>query len=219
MKKNLWLIIGAVVVVAAIVASLIFVLTPGENEPQVVIPDLSGNWTVVATYTNDTPTYTDGQSAKFADGSVSFYKDGDTNNAYAISTYTINEAFQLSLPDMAREYKVDKKTDNVVRLCQDANTYMLLVRSVSVLTQADGKWQVVMKGEQMNNGESLSFNSGKLEYYKAGSSTPAATADYVIENGVLKAAALGMEMRCYAVSDSAFVMVENNGIVWELAKQ
>ena len=92
MKKNLWLIIGAVVVVAAIVASLIFVLTPGENEPEVVIPDLSGNWTVVATYTNDTPTYTDGQSAKFADGSVSFYKDGDLDTAYATSTYTINEA-------------------------------------------------------------------------------------------------------------------------------
>ena len=35
MKKHLWLIIGAVVAVAAIVVSLVFVFTPDENEPEV----------------------------------------------------------------------------------------------------------------------------------------------------------------------------------------
>lgn len=221
MKKHLWLIIGAVVAVAAIVVSLIFVLTPNENEPEVVIPDLSGDWTAVATYVGDVPTYTDGQYAAFKDGVAYFYKDGQLTTPYAESAYTINEAFQLALPDIGREYKVDKKTDNVVRLYQDTNTYMLLVRSVSLLTQtqSQGKWQVKMKGEQMHNGESLVFNGSKLEYYKAGSATPAATADYVVENGVLKAAALGMEMRCYPVGPDTIVLVEKNGIVWELVRE
>lgn len=219
MKKHLWLIIGAVVAVAAIVVSLVFVLTPGENEPEVVIPDLSGDWTAVATYVGDVPTYTDGQSAIFKDGVAYFYKDGQLTTPYAESAYTINEAFQMALPDIGREYKVDMKTDNVVRLYQDTNTYMLLVRSVSPLAQAEGKWQVTMKGEQMNNGESLVFNGSKLEYYKAGSTTPAATADFVIENGVLTAAALGMEMRCYAIGTTHIVMVEQNGIVWELVRE
>ena len=98
---------------------------------------------------------------------------------------------------------------------------MLLVRSVSLLSQAQsqGQWQVKMKGEQMNNGESLVFDGGKMEYYKAGSFTPAATADYVIENSVLTAAALGMEMRCYPVGADCIVMVEKNGIVWELVRE
>lgn len=219
MKKHLWLIIGAVVAVAAIVVSLVFVLTPGENEPEVVIPDLSGNWTAVATYVGDVPTFTDGQYAAFKDGVACFYKDGNLDTAYAQSAYTINEAFRMDLPDIGREYKVDKKTDSVVRLYQDTDTYMLLVRSTSPATAVDGKWQVVMKGDQMNGGESLSFDGGKLSYYKAGASTPAATADYVIENGVLTAAALGMEMRCYPVGTTTFVMVEGNGIVWELERE
>ena len=218
MKKNLALIIGAVVVVAAIVVSLVFVLTPNEDEPPVVIPDLSGDWTAVANYVDDVPTFTDGQYASFEDGVACFYKDGDRNTPYARSAYTVNEAFQMSLPDIGREYKVDKKTDNCVRLYQDANTYMLLVRSVSPATQADGTWQVTMKGDQMNNGESLAFADGKLSYYKAGATTPAATADYVIEGGVLKAAALGMEMRCYAVGTDTLMLVEQSGIVWELKK-
>ena len=34
-----------------------------------------------------------------------------------------------------------------------------------------------------------------------------------------KAAALGMEMRCYPVGSGPIVLVEKNGIVWELVRE
>ena len=222
MKKHLWLIIGAVVAVAAIVVSLVFVFTPNEDEPEVVIPDLSGNWTAVATYVGETPTLTEGQFASFKDGTAIFYKDGA---AYATSAYTIDEALELALPDISRTYKLNKKTDNVVRLYSAADNYMLLVRTGAEVannayTAADlsGKWQIVMKGSDMNKGEALEFVDGQFKYYRAGAAEPV-VAPYTWENGVIDASSLGLKMRCLYVNSTTFVLVANDGTVWELVRE
>lgn len=225
MKRNLLYILGAVVVVVALVVSLIFVFGGNDGDKTVNLPDLTGNWTVVAVYTNDTPTFTENQYMVFKDGTASMYKD-NSDKAYATSTYSINEAAQLLLPDISREYKIAKKTDYCVRLYENADQYMLLIKNkVDELTPAtytaedlNGRWNVSMKGDQLNNGEVLEFVDGTLRYYKANASEPAATAEFVLENGVVRASSLGMEMKCYATSEATFALVEKTGIVWELTK-
>lgn len=225
MKKTLLYIIGAIVVVAALTVSLIFVFGGKNENEQVNVPDLTGNWVVAAVYTNDTPVFTENQYMVFKDGTASMYTDGKSE-PYATSTYSINEASQLLLPDISREYKVAKKTDHCVRLYESADKYLLLVKNSSealvpeAVTVQDltGSWNVAMKGDQLNNGEKLSFADGKLSYYKAGATEPSATADFTLENGVLKAPTLGMEMRCYATSENTLALIEQSGIVWELAK-
>lgn len=225
MKKTLFYVLGAIIVVAALATSLVFVFGGDDGKENISIPDLTGNWVVVASYTNDMPTFTENQYMVFKDGMASVYRD-NTEAAYATSTYSINEAAQLLLPDISREYKVDKKTDYCVRLYESATQYLLLIKNNSddlalaaySEESLNNKWNVAMKGDQFNNGESLVFSDGKLHYYKAGALEPAAVADFVLENGVIKAPSLGMEMKCYATSDNTFALVEQSGIVWELTK-
>lgn len=224
MKKNVIISICAVVVVAAIALALIFVFGGQEQTPKTEKPDLSGTWVVVATYNNDTPVFSQAQYMVFTADSAAVYVS-DTETPYARSSYTINEANQLLLPDISREYKVAQKTDNCVRLYESATTYMLLVRNAQdacaatpVTAEAlSGKWNVTMKGDLMNGGEALEFSGDTLNYYKAGAADPITTTYAISDAGVLTAESLGLTMYCCASKD-AMVFVEQGGIVWELKK-
>ncbi len=225
MKKPVLFVLCAIVVVIALVVSILFVWGGKEDQNAPQLPDLTGYWTVAAVYANDTPTFVDNQFMTFQNGTASMYKD-TIDQAYATSTYTVNEAAQLLLPDISREYKIDKKTDRCVRLYESPTQYMLLIKNkADSLTPAactaedlNGKWNVAMKGDQFNNGEVLEFTEGNLRYYKQGASEPFATAAFVLENGSIRAESLGMQMKCYATSDQSFALIEQSGIVWELVK-
>lgn len=228
-KKNLILIICAIIVVAALAASLIFVLSgntdnPGSNENGKPI-SLTGTWLVAANYTNDAPVFTDGQFMIFTDSQASMYKDA-SGDAYAESSYTVNEANQLILSDISREYKVDQKTANCVRLYDTTNTYMLLVKNSKEEREIDtpsvdflnGKWNVTLKGDVRNNGEVMEFEGHSLNYYKDASAEPFKTADYTLDGSVLTVSALGLTMRCYKIAADTMIFIEESGIVWELSK-
>ena len=225
MKKTLVYVLGGILAAIALAVSLVFILGGNNENATVNIPDLTGNWVVAATYTNNTPTFTENQYMVFKDGTAAMYKD-TVDEAYATSAYSINEAAQLLLPDISREYKIDKKTERCVHLCESADQYMLLIKLNGdtlppvpcAQDDLNGKWNVTMKGDQFNNGEILEFADGTLQYYKAGASEPSAVSEFSLENGVIKVPSLGMEMKCYAAADNTFVLIEQNGIVWELAK-
>lgn len=227
-KPNIILIICAVAVAAVLIALGIFLFS---GKDQLASPEntdtvsLSGTWVIVANYTNDSPVFVDGQFITFTDNSVSMYKDA-TDDAYATSSYTVNEANQLQLPDISRTYQVDQKTENCVRLYDSSTTYMLLIRNstdsreVSLLDTdlLAGKWNVTLKGDILNNGEALEFEGTSLKYYKDASAEPFTTADFVLQDNNLAIAALGLNMKCFKITNEMIIFVEDSGIVWQLEK-
>lgn len=220
MKKSLVITLGVVFVVAALIVAIIFTLGGQEEPPKNEPASLEGNWLVPALYVNDVPTFVQNQSMSFSKDQASMYKD-NSSTPFASSVYTINEAGQLILSDISREYKVDKKTDNCVRLYENATTYMLLVRNSGAVTTdiLSGKWNVVMKGDQINNGEILEFSNDSLNYYKANSDTPFASSSFNLSSsGVISAEKLGLTMNCYLATDNTILLIEQSGIVWELTK-
>ena len=225
------MIVGGIIVIAAIAISLIFVFSGNENnggditDPPAEETTLEGTWRIVANFLNDAPVFVNDQYIIFTDKEVSMYKDA-TGEAYAKSAYTLDEANQLSLSDLSKQYKLVKKTDSCIRLYDGTDTYMLLIRNSSddrvredvTATGIAGKWNVTLKAEDRNNGEVLEFEGTTLKYYRAGDTTPAATVDFTIENNTLAASAMGLNMHCFKVSDNVLIFVQDTGIVWELTK-
>jgi len=228
-KKTLILTICAILVVIALAVSLIFIFSGDTENPDQTGGDkafsLTGTWLVVANYVNDSPVFTDGQFMIFTDTNAAMYKDA-TGDAFAQSSYTVNEVNQLILSDISREYKIDKKTDNCIRLYDTATTYMLLVRNsksereveVPTVNSLAGKWNVTLKGDVRNNGEVLEFEGSTLKYYRNAASAPAATPEYTLQGSKLNVSAMGLNMRCYIVNANTIICVEDGGIVWELSK-
>ena len=225
-KQKILCILGAIVVIAALSAALIFVFG-GDGSQQKAEPiNLKGTWIIAGEYNNDVPVFVNNQYMVFSDDSVSVYKD-DTVKPYAVSSYSINAANQIKLPDISREYKVEKKTENCYRLYESATKYMLLIKNsgddlaeiVVNSSMLAGKWNVTMKGDQLNNGESLNFVNDTLEYFKTPGETPSVTANYIVSDGnVISADSINMKMRCFFVGEKNVIFVEDSGIVWELSK-
>lgn len=206
--------------------ALIFVFGGDNDQPKAEQISLNGTWIIAAEYNNDVPVFVNDQYMVFSNDSVSVYKD-DTQKPYAVSSYSINAANQIMLPDISREYKVEKKTEYCYRLYESATKYILLIKNGSddlVETAVDtsalsGKWNVIMKGDQLNNGESLKFSNDTIEYFKTPGETPTVTANYTISNGnMISADTINLELECFLVSENTMLFVENSGIVWELSK-
>lgn len=226
-KKSIAIAVCSVLVVAALVVSLVFVFSGKGEEPvaQGSKLNLKGTWLVVANYTNDSPVFIENQYMIFTDSEAAMYKNS-TGDAFAKSSYLINEANQLVLSDISREYKVEQKTDNCVRLYENANAYMLLVRNSSEERKIEsvtaeyltGKWNVTLKAETHNNGDILEFADNCLKYFKGGNDVPEATSDFTVDNNILDVTSLGLKMHCFKINDNTMVFVEESGIVWELSK-
>ena len=223
-KKILIISAAAVFVAAALIVALVFALGGKDEAPESKPRSLEGCWVVPALYQNDTPTFVNDQFMIFEDNQASMYKDG-SETPFASGSFSINEANQLLLPDLSKEYKIQWKSDNVVRLYENATTYTLLVKISDKSTllpsgsAISGKWNVALKGDQLNNGEVLEFENNTLKYYKSGESTPSVTAEFTLsDEGVLTAEQMGLATNCYAVSENTLVLVQNTGIVWELTK-
>jgi hypothetical protein len=224
MKKKVLISIGAVVVAVGIVLAVLFALGVfgGTDVPETEEFSLEGTWIVAAVYNNDVPTFVEGQYMVFTGTDASMYKD-DTTTAFATSTYTLDSANKLVLPEISREYKVAKKTDNCVRLYDTATTYTLIIRNDdeglknAAIESLDGKWNITLKGDLLNTGEAMAFTNGSLSYFKIDTPEPI-MAEYALENNVISIASLNMEMNCYKIDDATLIFIEQSGIVWELSK-
>lgn len=225
-KQKTLCAVGAIIVLVAFFTALIFVFGGDNDQPKAEQISLNGTWIIAAEYNNDVPVFVNDQYMVFSNDSVSVYKD-DTQKPYAVSSYSINAANQIMLPDISREYKVEKKTEYCYRLYESATKYILLIKNGSddlVETAVDtsalsGKWNVIMKGDQLNNGESLKFSNDTIEYFKTPGETPTVTANYTISNGnMISADTINLELECFLVSENTMLFVENSEIVWELSK-
>ena len=225
-KQKILCVSSALVVLVALVAALIFIFSGNDVQPQTESISLNGTWIVAGEYNNDVPTFADNQYMVFSDDSASVYKD-DTEKPYAVSSYSIDVANQMVLTDISREYKVEKKTDHCYRLYETATKYMLLIKNGSddlAETVVDasmlaGKWTVTMKGDQLNNGESLNFVNDTIEYFKTPGETPAVTASYTIsDDNIISADSINLKMECFFISEETMLFIEDDGIVWELSK-
>lgn len=227
-KKSVIISVGAIVVIIAFALAISFVFSDNGKTPEDNVENsfnIEGTWVVVANYTNDIPVFVENQFMNFNKNEASMYKD-TSDTPFAKSVYEINDSNQLILSDISREYKVAPKTDNCVRLYDTATTYMLLVRNstqenkTSPVTESflQGKWNVVLKAESLNNGEVMSFENNHLEYFKNSGDKPFSASDFIIKDDIISIDSLGLNMRCFKNDENNIIFVEESGVVWELAK-
>lgn len=224
MKKKVIIAIVAVLVAAALSVSLWFVFSGLGEKNKSEKPNMTGVWTIAAMYTDNTPQYIDNQYIVFTDSVLNMYKD---SAVFANSTYHIDDALNLVAEDISRKYVCSVQSTNCIRLYETTSQYLLLIRNNdedlsndNVTTEnLQGKWNIALKGNQVNNGETLEFTGNRLNYYKADQNTPFASADIQISSdSTITAPTLNLTFKCYQVSDSQVVMIENTGYVWEIHK-
>lgn len=221
MKKKVLFISLAVIVFAAIVAMIAFVLSGNDdpgNEPYAF--NISGTWAVVANVDNGSPLFIDGQFMTFSADSASSYKDG-SKEPFVTSSYTI-VGNTLKLSDISREYTFTVDTQNYIRLYESPTKWMILVRypnsdlSDVELTSILGKWNVLYKANGPTS-DFLEFTENTLCYYSNGATDPSVTSPYSWNNGSIFADKLNKEFQCHVVSESVIVFIEKDtGYVWEL---
>ena len=229
MKKKIPYIVCGIIVLVAITAMIIFVLS-GKDEVSTETVDLQGMWKVAVYVNNGTPTIIDNEYMQFDENSVRDYRD-NAEAPYAESSYTLDEGLQLSLPDISRNYSVEKFTENYVRLYESQDVYMELIRykneDMSPLevdtAKFEGKWNITYRNTaNVYAGSYMVFENGTAAQYSAGSSEPVATSSFSWQNGNhLIVDGWAKEMVLYPVSDSTIIMVElatETGFIWEFER-
>lgn len=228
-KKSILFILCMVIVVIASVISLNFVFggkKENDSESNANTADsLVGTWIIAANYMNDKPNFNENQFVEFSNDKVFMYKD-DLSSPYVESVYDLDSSNQLNLSDISSNYIVALKTNNCIRLYDTKDSYMLLIRNnvkdieKTLVTEDDlqGKWNIVLKAETINNGEVMVFNGDNLDYYKDAAEQPVASTKFVMKDGMLVADSLGMMLKCYKTGDNHMIFVDQDGIVWELSK-
>lgn len=225
MKKNIIIILSALFVVAALAVSCVFVFSGAGEKPKAKIPDLTGTWEIVAASTNDQLDFVQNQYIVFDSSTASLYRE-DLTEPSARSSYSVDGALNLRMPDVSREYVLESRSDMFIRLYESEAVYNLLVRTGDDFTRQpltldffEGKWDVAVKGDQAGNGDQLVFSGSELEYFKGGSTEPYASAQVTLsETGELTASSLGLTLKCYRIDGNTAVMVEDTGTTWHICR-
>lgn len=222
-KKTLPLIVCGVIVLVAVAAMVIFILTVKEPESEPLV--LDGAWQVVSHVDNGVSELPESEFILFDGDEMRYYKN-NSSEPFASSKYSVDAAQKLKLPDLSREYQVDRLTDQYIQLHTSLEVYMCLVRcpnedmspapaDPSILT---GRWKVSFRHTQeVISEEYLVFENDTLTDYRNGSEEPTLTAPYVWQGDHIVVESLGMEMVLKPISDTSVALVETaNGMVWEL---
>lgn len=109
MKNKLYIIIGSIVIVLAIVAAGIFLIATKDVKPSTSSFNFDGTWRLF----NSTATIAEEQYLVFEDGRVNFYKEKD--KAYITSDFKYTGGL-LELPEANVEFVVNIGTDNCLFL-------------------------------------------------------------------------------------------------------
>jgi len=208
---------------------LIFVFSGDKDSEEVKKYDIKGTWEVIAQVEKDVPTYVDNQFMIFDSEKAYSYKD-DTSKPYATSIYEVTEDNKVVLSEISREYVLDGKTENYMRLYENKDKYLLLIKypnsdMKAVEVNADdiiGKWNVINRTDESGNkiDEVLEFNMDTMNDYRNGAKEPSASSSYSWkEEGVLFADAWNKSYECHVISEKVIVFIEiDTGIVMELHK-
>ncbi len=223
MKKNLYItigsIVGAVVIVAALIAGIIFVVRTCDEEPAPTEFTLEGTWRLF----NYDATTTDVQFLVFGAESVTAFKNG--NQVFTSKYEYANNS--LKLVDLNKEYVSLKYTNNYVNLVDGNHVEQTLVRSTgngSVIESIDwtkivGTWKVTLHGKDFPANETMSFDGSTFKAYR-GSETPFVDCPYTPEaNGNVNVQSMGQFCLTYVDSNVAILVQLSNGNVFELVPQ
>lgn len=222
MKRKVYYVIGAVVIVLAIVAASAFLFITKDVEPAANSFKLDGTWKLFSF----NEVMTDEQYLVFADGTVNAYKNG--NNTPSVTSSFEYSTGSLILADIGTEYKVDKITDNYLALYDSNITEYALVRSTGNGVEyqdfdwnlLQGTWDVVLHGKDFMGSEQMVFDETSMKDYRDGSTTPYLDSTYTIkEKGMLVVDSIGLELNlCYLDSDLAILVETQTGYAYELAR-
>ena len=222
MKNKIWVIIGSLVIVLAIVAAGIFLFSTKDVKPAARNFTLEGTWKLF----NYNTAMVDEQYLVFADGTVNGYKNGSaTPNITSKFEYSTG---MLRLTDLGVVYKVDEITDNCLAL-YDANvTEYALVRGtgdgISCPTfdwdLLNGAWDVVLHGKDFVGSEQMVFDGASVKVYRDGNATAYLDSTFTIEEGnMLAVSSIGLKLNlCYLDSDIAVLVETHTGYAYELVR-
>lgn len=229
MKKNILYVLCAVVIIALLTAMLVFIFSGDHDTYESKTVELSGTWELVAVVQNDQPIFIENEFMIFTDSNADNYKN-KSKEPYISSAYEISDGTKLILSDISKEYIIDKKTDNIMRLYESKDKYMLLIRfpnadmsDVSINNSVIyGKWKVIYKNafdEQLFD-EVLEFTADSLNDYRNGSTEPVATSSFSWDGAkYLNADKWGTKFEFHPLANDRIIFVEvESGIVWELEK-
>lgn len=222
MKNKIYIAIGSIIIVLAIVAASIFLISTKDVKPATTNFVLEGTWKLF----NYNTAMVDEQYFVFDNGTVVGYKNGN-------STPSITSKFEystgiLKLTDLGIEYKVDKVTDNYLALYDSNITEYALVRSTgNGIAHQDfdwalliNTWDVVLHGKDFVGSEQMIFEESSVKVYRDGNTTPYLDSAYTIkENNMLTVDSIGLELNlCYLDSDTVIFVETHSGYAYELTR-
>lgn len=128
MKRKSIIITCGIFVFIAIIAMLVFVFN-GKTGTEQNSFNITGTWEVAAVVENNTPHLVDGEFMTFNESIASDFRDGNAK-PYITSKYEVRveDKLKLVLSDISREYIIDSKTDNHIRLYEGPNKFLVLLR-------------------------------------------------------------------------------------------
>lgn len=226
MKKRIIYILCGIVLIALIAVLIVFIFSGDNTTPNKTV-DVTGTWKVVTYVSNKKASLMENEFMVFSDSQANAYKDGN-KEPYASSNYTIDSSLLMELPEISRKYTVDSRSHNHMRLYENANTYICLMRypnedmsNVEMDTSiVDGRWDVVYRDTDTNYAdEYLIFENGTMYDYHGDDKKPTATMDYLWNENEIVISAINKTMVLYIISDTEIAFIETDtGYIWELKK-
>lgn len=225
MKKNIIWIVGAVVIVAAVAAMLIFVLS-GKDDHPVVETDLTGSWKVIANVTSGKCDIPAAEVITFENGSVNDYRD-NKSEPFTTSTYTI-DGDVLELKDISRTYRINVMSDNVITLYTSDDTFIRIMKlpaedideNTIEPSFFEGKWNVAFNSGSIEvSSEYFEFSGLTVKDFRNGESTPTFESDFSITNGHILANSIEKDLAFFIIDADTMILVDTDGgKVWESNK-
>lgn len=216
--KKVWLIIGGVFI--ALVAALVLVLillNPKDTPKQPL--ELKGSWLIY----QHGELKTVGEVMAFDGEKVTLYKNGEK---YASSAYTFADD-RLTMTDIAKEFAVAVKTDNVVVLIEPDTVEWKIARisdsaeSITPLTtdNLQGTYDVIAVAAEKRSGETMTFTSSVMTDERDGQTFLAS--DFTLESDAHLLHAVTVKKDYYVYSNgSHLIMIDAADLyVWELEKR
>jgi len=222
MKNKIFIAIGSLIIVLAVGAAVIFLISTKNLEPASTNFEFDGTWKLY----NVNAVMTDEQYLVFDKGIVNGYKNKNgTPNITSKFEYSMG---MLKLTDADMEYKADRITDNYLALYDSNRTEFALVRSMGNGIDDQnfewdllaGSWDVVLHGKNFVENEQMVFDETTVKDYRDGNATPYLNSTYTIkEKGMLVIDSMGLELNlCYLDSTLTILVETNTGYVYELTR-
>lgn len=219
MKNKLYIIIGSIIIVLAIVAAGIFLIATKDVKPSTSSFDFDGTWRLF----DSTATTAEEQYLVFENGRVSFYKEKD--KAYLTSDFKYTGGL-LELPEADVEFVMNIGTDNCLFLYGPNAVAYTMVRyagepfvepnyNMSLLL---GNWDIVLRGKEARENETLVLEGNTMKNDRNGQLVEAT---FTFEGNALVINELGSKMVVCRLEEDYAILVEiapTIGQAYELAR-